>query len=201
MPNPEWLRVVASGAFVSVWLVGCGTIASIPREIGRPPTAEEQKSIDTFVPRVIATARHEGFECAEVPVAMSDMANDALRTIARPSRNPCAFYVQVNPRAFQHDSPMELAGTLAHELAHVINRDWTPERAAVPQIERERQADAVAIRILKRMGTAECLAQVQLFQKIRAQNIRAWGTEQRETVTTHPSYTERIRTFEVGCRP
>lgn len=130
---------------------------------------------------------------------MLDMPNDGIRAIARPSRSPCDFYVQINPKVFRYDSPSELAGTLAHELGHVIDRDWTPERAAVRQIDRQRQADVVAIRILKRRGTAECLAQIQHFQKIRADNIRAWGTEQRDTVTTHPSYTERIRTFEAGC--
>lgn len=191
-------RIMAS---MSVWLVACGTMASIPRELGRSPTGEEQRIIETFAPRVIAAARQEGFTCAEVPVVMTDMPNDAIRAIARPSRNSCAFYVQIDPRFLRRDSPADLAGNFAHELGHVMNRDWTPDRAAVPQIERERQADAVSIRILKRMGTAECLAQVEHFGKIRAENIRAWGAEQRDTITTHPPYTERIRTFEVGCRP
>ena len=182
-------------------LTGCVTMTSIPREVGRPPTTEEQRSIDTFAPRVITAARLEGFGCTDVPFAMIDMPNDGLRSIARPSADPCAFYVQINPKVLRHDTPAELAGTFAHELGHVMNRDWTPQRAAVPQIERERQADAVAIRILNRVGSAECLAQVQLLRKIRAANIQAWGAEQRDTMTTHPSYTERIRTFEAGCRP
>lgn len=165
------------------------------------PTAEEQKAIDTFAPRVIAAARQEGLTCATVTFAMLNMPNDGMRAIARPSRYPCEFYVQINPRVLHHDSTAELAGALAHELGHVIDRDRTPERASVRQIDRERRAETVAIRILKRQGTAECLAQVQHFQKIRTDNIRAWGTEQRDTINTHPSDTERIQTFEAGCRP
>jgi hypothetical protein len=181
-------------------MFACGAASTLPPELGRFPTKEEQQRIEAFAPRVIAAAREEGLRCAEVPIVMADMSHDDLRSMARPSRDPCSFYIQVEPRALRHLSPAELAGSLAHELGHVMNGDWTPERAGVPQIERERQADAVAIRVLKRMGIAECLAQVQHFQKIREQNIGAWGVEQRETATTHPSYTERIRTFLIGCR-
>lgn len=187
-------------ASASLWLVGCATVASIPPEIGRAPTLEEQWLINTFAPQVIAASRQEGFVCGTVTFAMADLRQDSLLSIARPSLNPCAFFIKVSMHYLRTDSPVALAGTLAHELGHVINGDWTPGRARVPQIDRERQADAVSIRILRRMGSTNCLAQVDQFQKIRAENIRAWGVEQRDTVTTHPSYTERIRTFEVACR-
>ncbi len=183
----------------SMWLVACAT--TIPPELGRPPSDDERRIIETFAPRVIAAARHEGFTCSEVPLAMADMPGDDFRAAARVSINHCAFYVRINPRFLRSDSPVDLAGGFTHELGHVMNGDWTPACAAVPQIERERQADAVSIRILKRLGTTECLAQVERFRRIRAGNVRAWGTEQRDTITTHPSYTERIRTFEIGCRP
>ena len=131
---------------------------------------------------------------------MFDMPNDDRLTMARSSGSPCEFYVRVSPRFLRHDISAELARDFAHELGHVINRDWTPEHAPVSQIDRERQADAQAIKILNRLGAADCRAQIQHFQKIRAENIRAWGAEQRDTIHTHPSYTERIRTFEAGCR-
>lgn len=187
-------------ASLSLWLLGCATVTSIPPEVGRAPTTDEERLIDTFAPRVIAAARQEGFTCGSVIFAMADLRQDSLLSIARPSPNRCAFFIKVSMHYLRTDSPVALAGTLAHELGHVIDGDWTPGRARVVQIDRERQADAVSIRILRRMGTAECLAQVEQFQKIRAANIRAWGAEQRDTVTTHPSYTERIRTFEVACR-
>ena len=188
------LPIAAAGMFA------CSTMSTLPQEVGRFPTEEERRRIEAFAPRGIAAARHEGLVCADVPIVMADMSNDDLRSIARPSEDPCSFYVQVEPRALRHLSPTELAGALAHELGHVMNGDWSPARARVRQIDRERQADTVAIRILKRMGTAECLAQVRYFQDIRARNIGAWGAEQRETATTHPSYTERIRTFSIECR-
>lgn len=187
-------------ASVSLWLMGCLTITSIPPEVGRAPTPAEQQLIDTFAPQVIAAARQEGFACGTVTFAMADLRQDSLLSIARPSLNRCAFFIKVSTHYLRTDSPVALAGTLAHELGHVVDGDWTPGRARVAQIDRERQADAVSIRILRRLGTTECLAQVEQFQRIRAENIRAWGVEQRDTVTTHPSYTERIRTFEVACR-
>lgn len=183
---------------LGIGLMGCAT--TIPRELGRIPNEEEQRLIDTFASKVIAAARQEGFNCAQVPLAIADMPGDDFRSAARPSLNRCAFYIRINPRFLRSDSPIDLAGGFAHELGHVMNGDWTPGRAAVPQIERERQADAMSIRILKRMGTAECLARVEQFRRIRAANIRAWGVEQRDTVTTHPSYTERIGTFEAKCQ-
>ncbi len=195
---PTFSRI-ASVLAVALLLLGCATTTPIPREIGRIPTASEQKLIDVFALRVIAAARLEGFTCEAVRFAMIDLPHDGLRSAARPSTNPCDFYIQVNPKILRRDSPAELSGTFAHELAHVINRDWTPARAETRQIDQERQADAVAMRILKRLGAAACLAQVEYFRKIRAENIEAWGVEQRFTAKTHPSYTERIRTFEAGC--
>lgn len=184
-----------------VWLAGCATLTYLPPELGRPPTAGERRIIEGFAPRVIAAARHEGFACPEVVFIVSErMPNDAIRLVRRPSPDPCAFYIQMNARLTRIDSPGALAGSLAHELGHVINADATPARAGVRQIERERQADRVAIRILKRLGTAECLVLAEHFRKIRAENIAAWGVEQRDTTGTHPSYTERIRTFEAECR-
>lgn len=81
-----------------------------------------------------------------------------------------------------------------------MDGDWTPPRAAVPQLQREREADAFAIRVLNRLGVADCQAQIEHFRKIRERNIREMGVEQQTTVGTHPSFTERIRTFEAGCR-
>jgi len=75
-------------ALINVWLVGCATMTLLPREVGRPPTAEEQKAIDTFAPRAIAAARQEGLTCATVTFAMLNMPNDGMRAIARPSRIP-----------------------------------------------------------------------------------------------------------------
>ena len=185
-------------AVMGMGLAGCAT--SIPQEVGRAPNEDEQRIIDTFAPQVVAAARQEGFACATVTFAMADLRQDSLLSIARPSLNRCAFFIKVSTHYLRTDPPVALAGTLAHELGHVIDGDWTPGRARVVQIDRERQADAVAIRILKRIGMAECLAQVERFRKTRAENIRAWGMEQRDTITTHPSYTERIKTFEAGCR-
>ncbi len=68
------------------------------------PTAEEQKAIDTFAPRVIAAARQEGLTCATVTFAMLNMPNDGMRAIARPSWYPCEFYVQINPRVLHGSS-------------------------------------------------------------------------------------------------
>lgn len=187
-------------AFLSVWLAGCASVTPIPRELGRAPTEEEQRLIETFAPRVIAVARQEGFTCEQVSFAVAEMPNDDFRATARPSMNRCAFFIRVNPRFLRSDAAVDLAGAFAHELGHVMNGDWTPGGAAVPQIERERQADAVSMRILKRMGSAECLARVEHFRRIRTANIRAWGAEQRDTITTHPSYTERMKTLETGCR-
>src|SRR2546427_10772305 len=72
--KPNSRRVIFSMtrimALTSAWLVGCATIASIPRELGRSPAEDERRIIDTFTPRVIAAARQEGFTCAEVPFVM-----------------------------------------------------------------------------------------------------------------------------------
>jgi Zn-dependent protease with chaperone function len=191
---------VVSVALVTGSLIGCATMhPSVPAVVGRAPTPDEQRVIEAFAPRVIAAARHEGLTCPDVRFVMKEMPNNDLRVTATPSSNVCTFFVQVNPRVLAHDSPAELGGTLAHELGHVVNRDWTPERASVPQIERERQADGVAIRILKRLGRPECAAHAEHFRQVRADNVRAWGAEQRHTVGTHPSYTERIRRFETEC--
>ncbi|MBI2205269.1 MAG: hypothetical protein HYU41_15585 [Candidatus Rokubacteria bacterium] len=192
-------RVGILGAVVS--LAGCAALTYLPPELGRPPTADERRIIEAFAPRVIAAARHEGFACTEVVFVVSGhMPNDAIRHVRRPSPDPCAFYIQMSARFVRIDSPGALAGSLAHELGHVINADATPARARVPEIDREREADRVAIRILKRLGTAECLALAEHFRTIRAENLAGWGVEQRDTTDTHPSYTERIRTFEAECR-
>jgi len=203
--KPAWSWLASS--CLGLLLVGCVTggvngVAStpIPREVGRVPTAEERAIVDTFLPQVVAAARLEGFSCNVVPVAMQQMDDDSMTTIARPSRNPCNFYLQVSTVYLRRDSALEHMGEAAHELGHVMDGDWTPARSKVPQIERERQADALAIRILNHMDPAVCQAAIALTKRIRAENLGKWGTEQRTTVGTHPSYTERIETLERDCR-
>lgn len=192
---------VLSACLLVVALTGCATGATvIPREVGRLPTPEERQLIDQFVPSVVEAARLEGFTCAKVPVAMKEMREDSVLTTARPSLNPCAFYLVISTVYLRVDSPLEHAGTVAHELGHVVDRDWTPVRAKVPQITREREADAFEIRVLNRLGPEACQAQIDQYKRIRGENLRAWGVEQRATVGTHPSYTERIVTFERDCR-
>lgn len=191
------------GVLITVLVAGCATLGgppTIPRELGRPTNEQERRLLDTFVPRVVAAARAEGFKCAYVPVGIKDMPFDSVISTARPSTNPCAFFILGNPR-FLASLPREhFAGDFAHELGHVMNGDWLPRRAQVPQITKEREADGTSIRILLRDSVALCLAQVENLKQVREGNIRSRGVEQWETVGTHPSFTERIQTFERECQ-
>src|SRR5262249_29846007 len=147
--------------------------ASIPPGLGHVPTAEEQQLIDRFAPRVVAAARLEGFRCQSVTFVTLDMPNDNVRTMARPSLNPCEdVYIQVSTRYLRQDPPSEFVGNLAHEIGHIVDRDWTPSRASVPQIQREREADAFSLRVLNRLGPADCRAQIEHWRKVRERNIR-----------------------------
>jgi Zn-dependent protease with chaperone function len=86
---------------------------------------DERQFIDAFAPQVIAAARQEGFTCGTVTFAMADLRQDSMLSTARPSLNRCAFFIKLSTHYLRTDSPVELAGTLAHELGHVINGDWT----------------------------------------------------------------------------
>jgi len=187
-------------ALLGIVLAGCATGRVPPSELGRAPTRAERALLERFAPPVIAAARHEGFPCRRVSWAMNDEQDADLRTAGRVNGAPCDFFVLVSARDLRMDPPAQLAGVLAHELSHVIDGDWSEQRARVPQIEKEREADARSIRILRRIGPEACLAMVEYYQRTLAEIIAAWGVEQAGTIDTHPSFTERIATFSAGCR-
>ncbi|HUM16159.1 MAG TPA: hypothetical protein VL086_10765 [Candidatus Nitrosotalea sp.] len=191
-----------SGTLVllGVMFVGCASVRIPPPELGRVPTRDERTLLKRFAPPVIAAAQQEGLSCSEVSWAMIDMQNHDVRTAGRANGWTCDFFVQVSPHYLQTESSEELAGVLAHELSHVIDKDWTDQRARVPQIQKEREADARSIRILKRISPEACLVMVEYYQRILAEIIAAWGVEQWDTIDTHPSFTERIATFSAGCQ-
>jgi len=186
-------------ALLGGMFVGCATVRIPPAELGRVPTRDELTLLKRFAPPVITAARKEGFSCPQVSWAMIDM-NDDIRTAGRVNGWTCDFFVQVSPHDLRTDPPEEWAGVLAHELSHVIDEDWTDQRARTPQIQKEREADARSIRILKRISPQACLVMVEYYKRILAQIIAAWGVEQWDTTNTHPSFTERIATFSAGCQ-
>lgn len=75
--------------------------------------------------------------------------------------------ITVNPRIllWPHD---DIRTVLAHELGHMFNNDFSTLRVGVPQIEKERQADAVAARLLSRISLGACIALPQLLEKLPA---------------------------------
>lgn len=186
-------------ALLGVIFVGCATVRIPPPELGRVPTRDELALLKRFAPPVIAAARKEGFSCPLVSWAMIDMNAD-IRIAGRVNGRPCDFFVQVSPHDLRTDPPAEWAGVLAHELSHVINEDWTDQRARTPQIQKEREADARSIRILKRISLQACLVMVEYYERILAEIIASWGVEPWDTIDAHPSFTERIATFSAGCR-
>ena len=90
----------------------------------------------------------------------------------------------------------QLAAVLAHDAAHVLHGDSTLERnwgrRAVPPIERERQADAEAARILSRISPEACMALPRVLERLRATNGDGYGA-------THPSYPDRIEVTTRIC--
>ena len=201
--HPHGLIVVRAWfstlALLGVMFVSCATVRVPPAELGRVPTRDELALLKRFAPPVIAAARKEGFSCPQVSWAMIDM-NDDIRTAGRVDGWTCDFFVQVSPRDLQTDPPEEWAGVLAHELSHVIDEDWTAQRARTPQIQKEREADARSIRILKHISPQACFVMVEYYRRILAEIIAAWGVEQSGMIDTHPSFTERIATFSAGCQ-
>jgi hypothetical protein len=164
---------IAVAVATALSLTGCAFVTGwVPPELGRKPTADERVLIEAFsTPAVIAAARAEGFACPRVAFAMSDMPNDALLTSARWSGDPCEFWIQVSPNRLRQEAAIELAGTFVHELGHVAHRDWSQRRAPIPQIQREREADAFSLRVLNRLGPAWCQARIEYWKRIRENNI------------------------------
>lgn len=89
-----------------------------------------------------------------------------LRVVVNADRTPtmsiwvCILYV--NPLVLDWPHDLIRAG-IAHELGHIINNDFSMLRSHVPRIEKERQADATAVRLLSRINLDACLALPRLL--------------------------------------
>jgi Zn-dependent peptidase ImmA (M78 family) len=73
----------------------------------------------------------------------------------------CVIFVNPRVLSWPHET---IRAALAHELGHMFNNDFSTGRLDVPQIENERQADAVAATLLSRINLEACLALPRLLE-------------------------------------
>jgi hypothetical protein len=188
-----WL---ASFLFFAAALSGCVTPGG--RFHGKQLPAEQQEALKVDFARVVRlTGTLYALQPTPCPVFVTvgtESHQIAVREIDR-GLGGCHHEIFAGHDILAVLPDDQLLASLAHEWGHILHRDGATSpyslRRAIPQIQKEREADEEAARLLSRISPETCRALVRLFS--RAAEVEIGGG------TTHPAYPDRVEAVTRAC--
>jgi len=169
-----------------------------PRFYGKPLPAEQQKALQADYARVMRlTETLSALQPTPCPVFVTVGATSyriGVREIDR-GFGGCHSEIFAGHDILAVLPDDLLLAALSHEWGHIMHRDgaaspYSPRRQ-VPQIQKEREADEEAARLLSRISPDACRALVRLFST-------AAEVETGRGVT-HPTYPDRVEAVTRAC--
>ena len=179
-------------------VLGAACATPGPRFHGKPLPVEQQKALHADHARLMRlTATLSALQPTPCPVFVTVGATSYQIWVREIDRGLGGCYHEIFAG---HDIlavlPDDLLlAALSHEWGHILHRDsaaspYSPRRQ-VPQIQKEREADEEAARLLSRISPDACRALVRLFSRAAEVEIGRG--------VTHPTYPDRVEAVMRAC--